>query len=131
MFVEVHKGFALTRPYQVKVKDGFRKFHYEIKTEYCSTEVVVYCDESKVEKELEKAIYKELDEMREQGYNGFSFAIPPNTYKNYPMGITYKTKITYLRDKPITYAAEHLTTKQFMKFLTEFQTGFKKYDKTI
>lgn len=118
MMVEAKRKFALIRRYQKRVKDGFRKYHFENADEYVCETAAVYCDEKDAESAILKVVRNRLEECMPT-FSGFTFEIPAGHWKDHPDGLTFKTQIKYLKDLPISYLVEHLTFSQLSKLALE------------
>ena len=124
MLVYVRQGFAETWPCKEKVKDGFRKYHFEELTEYCKTGVSFICDEKDIEKEVVRHIEDYIKDNRR--VVGYSFEIPAGRYpddESCANGYQFKRYVDYVKDMKMSKILDLLTGEQFAQFCKEMGIG--------
>lgn len=120
MLVYVQQGFAETWPYKEKIRDGFRKYHFEEKTAYCMTGIKFVCEEKDVQAEIVKHVEEYIKDAKYA--KGYSFDIPAGRYPDsdqYANGYHFEPKITYVKDLKMSRILELLTGEQFVRFCKE------------
>lgn len=121
MLVKVCQGFVWHRPYKKKIKDSFRKCHYEEVIDYCLSRIVFVCDEKDVDKEVKDRLEKCIaEESREYKISGYGFEIPAGIYEGqYENGYACTRTITYVKDLKMKEILELLTGEQYAQFCKE------------
>ena len=120
MLVKVCQNFVWHYPYKKKVKDSFRKCHYEDAIDYCMSAISFVSDEKDVDKEVEKRIENCFTEERKYKISGYGFEIPAGIYEGqYGNGHTCTRTITYIKDLKMEEILRILTGEQYAQFCKE------------